>query len=407
MKKLLLSTVAIGALALASVPAFAAEEGGVKLELGGYFKGYLGYLDQDKLANINLDTDTGVGDDAGVTAGAEVESTGWLQDSEIHFTGETELDTGLTVGVRFEMNTDRNDSDTDESYAYFSGDWGRVNAGSEDGAAFLLQVAAPSADDNYDGIRQYISPFNYAEGVVGAVNIDYGDDNLPGGSGGNADTAVSVTGALEGRTTFDYAQDPTANNEKITYLSPIFSGFQAGVSYIPDSDNGSSNSIGFDTEATTGLGDGFEGAVRYSGSYNDVGMIFGAGYSLLDSDDSSRDSRDVWNVGASFTYKAFTLGGAYKNDDQENLGDRRDMDTWVVGADYTNGPFKVGASYFNENENLTATTELDTNRYTGGVVYTYGPGMSFRGSVSYVDHDQPVLEDVSGTTVLVGTQINF
>ena len=44
----------------------------------------------------------------------------------------------------------------EESYAYFSGAWGRVNFGSEDGAAFLLQVAAPSADANIDGLRQQV-----------------------------------------------------------------------------------------------------------------------------------------------------------------------------------------------------------------------------------------------------------
>ena len=52
----------------------------------------------------------------------------------------------------------------EESYAYFSGAWGRVNFGKEDGAAYLLQVAAPSADSNVDGLRQYVAGTNY--GVV-------------------------------------------------------------------------------------------------------------------------------------------------------------------------------------------------------------------------------------------------
>ena len=49
---------------------------------------------------------------------------------------------------------------TEESYAYFSGAWGRVNFGKEDGANYLLQVATPSADENFDGLRQYINPQN-------------------------------------------------------------------------------------------------------------------------------------------------------------------------------------------------------------------------------------------------------
>src|ERR1019366_6714615 len=94
-----------------------------------------------------------------------------LRETEIHFTGETTLDNGLTVGVHHEADIDQQKQDwqapssidtfyTEESYAYFSGAWGRVNFGKEDGANYLLQVAAPSADENFDGLRQYINPEN-------------------------------------------------------------------------------------------------------------------------------------------------------------------------------------------------------------------------------------------------------
>ena len=52
--------------------------------------------------------------------------------------------------------------------------------------------------------------------------------------------------------------------------------------------------------------------------------------------------------------------------------------------------------------------DIKTNRYAGGVVYTYGPGMTFRGSIGYVKSELP--EDtghIKGTDVLLGTQINF
>jgi len=78
------------------------------------------------------------------------------RETEIHFTGETTLDNGLTVGVHHEADIDDNGIGfgagadaflTEESYAYFSGAWGRVNFGKEDGSNYLLQVAAPSADE--------------------------------------------------------------------------------------------------------------------------------------------------------------------------------------------------------------------------------------------------------------------
>ena len=49
-------------------------------------------------------------------------------------------------------NNTNNDAKTEESYLYFSGNWGRLNLGRENGAAYLLQVAAPSADPNIDGM---------------------------------------------------------------------------------------------------------------------------------------------------------------------------------------------------------------------------------------------------------------
>ncbi len=128
MKKVLLSSAAILGLAVAS-PALAQDDSALDLQVNGHYKGYVSYIDQDE------------------TAGTDIRAVDWLQETEVHLQGETTLDNGLTVGAHIEAEVDGGDSTAiDESYAYFSGTWGRVNAGNEDGAAYLLQVAAPSAD---------------------------------------------------------------------------------------------------------------------------------------------------------------------------------------------------------------------------------------------------------------------
>ena len=151
MKKVLLSTAAV-AVAMVATPAAAQ----VELELGGYFKGYGAFVDQDELST-----------------GTEVNDFDIIRNTEIHFGGETTLDNGLTIGAHLEADTDvenSNDSfEVDESYAYFSGGWGRVNFGAEDGAQYLLQVAAPSADSNIDGIRQFVNPVNYGVLLAGGT----------------------------------------------------------------------------------------------------------------------------------------------------------------------------------------------------------------------------------------------
>jgi outer membrane protein OmpU len=364
MKNLMLSA-AVAALALAAAPAMAQDESGVKLNLGGQFKGYVNYTNQD-------DGDL-------TTAGdQDVRSFDILRDTEIHFGGETTLDNGLTVGAQIEARADAGDSfELDETYAYFSGTWGRVNFGDEDGAAYLLQVAAPSADENIDGIRNFINP------LTGFSAIDYANDGLNGTSG---------------------------NSDKITYLTPVFSGFQAGLSYTPTDETTSRGNNGNSLTAGTNLEDIMEVAARYEGEFSGVGFAAGAGYTTgsQETDTAANDDFKEWNVGLDANIGAFGLGAVYtENNNAANGGNTATTgdtnETWVVGADYTTGAYKLGASYLNNEEDFGADTETD--RYAVGAQYSYGPGMSFRGTVSYTEVDGTT--DTDGTAVTVGTQINF
>ncbi len=404
MKKLLLTTAACG-VAFAA-PAYAQ----VELELGGYFKGYGAYVDQDE---------------TNPAAGSETNEFDIIRDTEIHFGGETTLDSGLTVGAHIEASSDTADGfNVDESYIYMSGGWGRVNIGGEDGAAYLLQVAAPSADSNIDGIRQYVQPVNYtALNLVSAA----------------APTAANVSGGG-----LDYDQDPTGASDKLTYLSPILNGFQLGLSYTPDVDGFADDleGIGLDNVLDT-FGSAYEAGLRYQGQFNNLGVTLGAGYSFVELEQAGTmlasgaplagavavgdpsDDREVWNVGADFDLGAFGLGMIYRNDNGGNPVETAAVnnanpalrnaaraggneETYVVGVDYTTGPFKLGASYLDQNNTFAASDE-DTKRYSGGVVYTYGPGMTFRGSVGYIEHEDNIVanQDVDATYVTLGTQINF
>lgn len=377
MKKLLLASAAVVGMAAVSSPAVAAD--GVSLDLGGHFKGYVVYHDQD------------------TSAGSDHRDLDMLRETEVHFTGETTLDNGLTVGAHVEADVDGSDSfDVDESYAYFSGSWGRVNLGDEDGAAYLLQVAAPSADSNVDGIRQFVNPVNYTLTSLNATT---------------AATAWNATG-------LDYDNDFTDNADKVTYLSPVMNGFQLGASYTFDTDNNATGGI-VTTRDLTGVsaddetdeyGEAWELAARYEGQFDEVGFTFGAGYTDVQREDETTATNDdftEWNVGLDLNWSAFGLGVVY-TENNNGLDTTDNNETMVVGVDYTTGAYKLGASWLNNETDVNgATSEVETDRYTGGVVYTYGPGMTFRGSISYVEHDVQGAADVEATSVLLGTQINF
>ena len=350
MKKLLLASVAVSGLAFAA-PAHAE----LNLEIGGFFNGYGAYVSQDE------------------TTGVEVNDFGLLRHSELHFGGETTLDNGLTVGAHIEFEIDRgNTSNANESYIYFSGDWGRVNLGAEDGAAYLLQVAAPSADANIDGLRQYIQPFATSGGL----------------------TPIRL----------DYDMNPSTNTDKITYLSPIMNGVQIGASYTADTDTASDlGGIGFD-DTEDDIGSTYEIAIRYEGQIQNVGVIAGAGYSHgeVEADaDNSMDDRQVWNLGLDLDIGPFGIGAIYMEDNQ--AANNSDLETIVLGVDYTTGPFKIGASYLNADTD----NGVEYDRYTAGVIYNYGQGLSFRGSIQQLEQDNAAGTDADGTAILLGTKVVF
>ena len=107
MKKLLVGSAAIALGFSVAAPAQAQ----LQLGIAGHAKMYADYSDQD--------TQTGTG-----ATGAKNRNFDIIRDTEVHFTGETTLDNGLTVGVHVEAMADAGDSfAVDESYAYFSGFW--------------------------------------------------------------------------------------------------------------------------------------------------------------------------------------------------------------------------------------------------------------------------------------------
>ena len=360
MKKLLLTGVAAGGLLLSYNTAQAEEvdvsgPAPLNIELGGYFKGYAALIDQDEIgAN-------------------DVNEFDFLRDTEIHITSEMTLDNGLTIGTSFEFDVDGEDGDAevDESFVYFSGDFGLVNFGNEDGVGYLLQVAAPSADSNVDGIRQYIDANNF-----------------------------TAAGIVPFSTGLDYDMDPFAKIDRISYISPSFSGFQAGVSFAPDNDDAESFSVG--TEGAS-VDESYEIAARYERAFNGVELITGAGYAHGENNSTaaSADDRKAWNIGLDLSYQNFGIGTIYTEDN--NAMQNQDTDTFVVGADYRTGPFKLGVSYLDlETEGVT-----DVNRYSGGVIYNVGPGIDTRASLHRTEVDPNGGSEYESTSLIIGTVVNF
>lgn len=441
MKKLLLVTTALVGVAMMSAPANAA----VKLGLGGYFSTYGMHTDSDTTDERNMD---------------------WRRDSELFFTGATTLDNGLTVGINYELDLGSTTTGaaenflTDEAYMYFSGGWGRLNIGSEDGSAFLLQVTAPSADANIDGMQVTMQ---------GIASQDLSNDT---GLTGLFDMTTNGLG-LKQSNLLDYQHVSSAtglnNLDRLTYLTPKFNGFQAGVSYAPQNvqGGGTSSVAAMGTDNNNGTYDDiWEGSVRWDGEFQGFGIALGGGYSNAslqedsaadvltavagDEDDAPvvTDDLTTWNVGANFAWSGFSLGGSYSRQNTEAASVVEtavagvyelasldvDQTTWVVGLGYDNGPWHLGASYLDldierdghgtaaVNDGESAAIDAEAHKYTVGAGYTFGPGMTFNGSIAWGEFDNSTgasdvdqLGDFAAvaadqndfTQVTVGTNIQF
>lgn len=439
MKKLLLASTALLGLVAAATPA-AAE---INMDLGGHFRGYGVYNNNDE-----------------VGAGDSIREFDFRRDTEVHFTGEATSDNGLTVGAHYEGFVG-GDIATDEAYAYFSGNWGRVNFGSEDGAAYLLQVAAPSADSNVDGLRVGVQSINAdGAGVVSGQTYQYIAaaplSNSPAFS--NSYTGVftdrfSSTTAGVGSRLLDYDHADFQDTERLTYLSPKYMGFQAGVSFAPEAGQkviGNGLSAAAQDDDAGDYENLWELALRWDGEFEGFGISTGGAWShgslengtpgalvIAGNDDGTltgaeitsltnamTDDLETWNAGLNVAFQGFSVGGAYLRSETSfgatgNFDDdvatanttvNRDLeaDTWVIGAAWDNGPYHLGVSYLDQDVDH-GTASIEADKTTLGAGYTYGPGMSFRGALAFgsVEDNVGAATDEDFTQVTVGTDIQF
>lgn len=440
MKKVLLAGTALMGLAVLSAPAHAE----VDLDLGGFFSGY------------------GVFSDNNEPAAASLREFDLRRDTEVYVSGEATLDNGLTVGFHTEQDLG-GATMTDEAYVYFSGTWGRVNLGSEDGAAYLLQVAAPGADSNTDGLRTYIqalaaitpqTQFRSITNTVAPVTTNYNFTTVGGATFG-------------GGTTLDYDNADFTNTDKLSYLTPKFEGFQAGLSYAPEQgQNAVGNNVAAPTSDIDGVGfidagtpannttaqyeDIWEAAARWDGEFSGFGISLGGGYVHASPEGNAviaaANTGDIgvtgdlesWNAGLAVSFSGFSVGGTYLesevavtgavNDDGNATATRSgdvNRSTWVVGAAWDNGPYHLGGSWLHQETEFPLLSNLDAaanavdvyfpgdthevEKYTLGGGYTFGPGMTFRGSVAWGEFQSQLGGAANNdfTQVAVGTEINF
>jgi len=393
MKKILLATSALAGVALSAQVAQAQ----ITVTLGGYTEFFFGYYDDD------APTPTGQG-----RTDREFEL-----ETEIVVRADGKADNGLLYGGKVELQNstigstaDARGIGTDEASVYLGGTWGRLELGDFDGAADTLKIYAPLI-----GVEQ--------------LDGDYVDFiSVPGTAGGPfANTAV-----FGAQPAFGIFVPDSGDATKAMYITPRFAGFQAGVSYTPESGSEAQEVVAF--ENTKAYSDFFEFGANYTGEFAGFGVALSATGSIASGRDATPaaialEDFFAYGFGAQIKYAGFALGGNWVEADDFNkpttgaIGG--DQSEWHVGASYTAGPLAVGVSYMDaegyKGTPSSAATQVYANEYQSygiGVAYTLAPGFVLQSDVMFIDEE--VITGAAGATTtasndgyvwLVSTRLNF
>lgn len=326
------------------------------LSLGGYYAVGIGGIDQDSGA---LQPGTGLRNHA------------IKQDAEIHFRGAAELDNGLRIGARIELEAGSGGDQIDESWVDFSGGYGRLVLGQFDGAQRETAFIAPAATGLF-GVNTPVFSF-----AGNSAQAPYG--NL--GTVGQISTVLGVQGG---------------DSEKIVYFTPNFSGFQLAFSYAPDAAE-YNNTITADGESGTKPKNdpgGLEAIWQVAATFRNEWVRANIGYGWADYEAPGAtgyrglppvnlDNRWAVTGGLIFTFAGFEFGGSAQflhvnagpnafavsdaDDLTADLGVSYGWDAWKVGATYGY------ASYESLGYATGGKTRVDLLALTGS--YRLGPGV--------------------------------
>lgn len=359
---------------------------GTVVRLGGYFDFSYG--------NVSDDADKAT---ARNTAGSITNAKGrqrsdFRNEAELNVYADGVAANGMRYGALFELQMDAMSStagtgtgvDYDELYGFVKGGWGELRFGQEDSAASLLQIRRPN--------------------TLWMGDSDAWDEFL-------ANSGYIIAGVGDGN-------DAT----KIIYLSPQFMGFDAGVSYAPNRFEGEQSNIPTSTtnfqRDRTGLENEISAALRYRGTFGDVGV--GASFVAQFADAASQSATgaplavkgqniSAYAAGLLLRAYGFQIGGDYTWGNYRTTPANGAINPgtdgssqWAAGIVYTIGALSLGGMYSQGTQDNGGTVADRTQTYMGaGVAYVLAPGMTLFANYNQVkDENIPTAAPTSSGATL-------
>src|SRR5690625_3721539 len=257
MKKMLLAASAaavVGGLAFVDSPAQAQEVEGFQLQIGGFYNALGIVRDQDDVPRVLRDGT------ANIDQVDKIRRYDFNQRARYTIQGAQTLDNGMTVGFHTQFEMMRS-METNRAYVFADGGFGRVQFGTMYSAPYLMHVSPPTAGWGIDDT-------GHSHGFA-SIN----------GLGFPASMPYYINRSMS-----------------FTYMTPRFSGFQAGFSFAPDQRNRHNT---YDNRRATNLSAAnrtmLNGDPRLPFEFNigqDLQNIFGAVANY-------EQSFDAWSLGLS------------------------------------------------------------------------------------------------------------
>ena len=310
-KGLLGSTALIGAAALIAGVAGAAEAPTWKLTGNANFQFY--YIDQDLDSVRSSESDRTLilnGTTKSFTQPLNIQDHGWyfgVDESELQLNVSGTADNGLNYGFKIEIQTNTTDGTVaDEARLQFSGGWGTIQLGDEDGAEDIMNYGGESlmgATGGFDGDQDdYL--VRGGDGMTSAwVNLNDATLIFRVSTISTEDGGISATMNLAAPSYASIAGD-TSDRTKVSYFSPRFSGSRVGDSFKED---GSwENHIGVGANYDNSFGDlRIRASVIYSTRSNKEQIDNGA--AMVD----AYEGVSAFSVGGIVGWGPFSLGANY------------------------------------------------------------------------------------------------
>jgi hypothetical protein len=385
MNKLLLGTTAlVGASLLMAGGAYAAKPKG---KITGNLEFTAGGSDQD----IEGKAFGGSAD-----AGSAGPSLGYAfrTNSEIRFNASGKTDAGMKwkaevqleadTNVGFNTDDDGNESVIDESWIRFSGSWGQIILGNQDGVEDM-----------------YLTNDGYAVGKAG-----------DGGTDGNWQDFIDAR-PVNSRL-FDQPDGIIQSSDatKISYFTPRIGGLSAGVSWTPNTEShGQAIGTSDDSNKST---NNFAFGVKYKGKFDKVNVQVSGVVFTGDVRDETLEDPLSWAAGIGLGFGGWKAAFGYM-DNGDSLQKKietfdNDATAWSAGIGYSQGPVHLGVSWLHSEVEIDASDDDESDVVIFGASYALGGGARVFTDIFWLDQDSgedPVGTENEGVGFLVGAQVKW